>query len=113
MRNPVCRFACRLALMLGRTVGELLRSMTYREWCLWLEFERVEPFGPLADDMRHAQVAAVVWNANRGRAPARGLRDFLLSRTSSGGVSPEEWWEQYAPQLRRAMSERGDAEHGD
>ena len=48
------RFIHRLALHLGRTVGELLDSLSEEELLDWVRYAAVEPFGPLTDYQRSA-----------------------------------------------------------
>lgn len=69
--------------------------MTATEWMWWVAFERVEPFGELAADLRSAQIAALVYNANRGRGRALSARDFLLSHAGRERQDPDAWWAQF------------------
>jgi Protein of unknown function (DUF4035) len=76
-------FLFRLALALGRTVGELLDSISGPELLQWSEYYAVEPFGEMRDDFRSAQVCAILANSNRDRKARPepfALTDFLLFR---------------------------------
>jgi hypothetical protein len=57
----------RLALALGRTVDELLDSISYEELALWGVYYSIEPFGEWRADVRSAQLAALTANINRDR----------------------------------------------
>ena len=52
-----------MALALGRTVAELETNLSSAELSEWLAFYSLEPFGPLQDDFRAGQIAAVTANA--------------------------------------------------
>ena len=54
-----------MALALGRTLGELSRTMSHAELMDWAEYSGVEPFGSHYDDLRAGTVAAAVYNVNR------------------------------------------------
>lgn len=63
-------FLFKLALALGRPVGELLRTMSAPELRLWQAFSRRHPFGDERADWRHA-IAMSFWaNALRGKGKA-------------------------------------------
>jgi hypothetical protein len=71
----------RLALALGKSVSEMLDSMSYEELCDWGLYFQIEPWGEWRDDLRSAQVAAVIANANRDpkrRPEAFQITDFML-----------------------------------
>lgn len=74
-------FLHRLAIRLGRTVGELERSMTTRELTDWMAYYQLEPWCDDRRDMQIAVVAATIANANRGKNQ-RSYRpeDFLVVR---------------------------------
>lgn len=81
----------RLALGLGRTVAELELGMSGREFDDWQEFYAVEPFGSMRDNLHAGQIAAMIYNVNRGkRAPPIQASDFLLiERTASDEASED------------------------
>jgi hypothetical protein len=60
MADPGVRFAFRLALALGCTVRELGKRMDAREYWLWQEFAKVEPFGEPVADQRFGTLAAAI-----------------------------------------------------
>lgn len=72
-------FAHRLALCLGRTVGELFSALTWEEFLDWVAFDMREP---LPDPwLSSATVAAVVANTiPRSSGPAFRARDFIPTR---------------------------------
>jgi hypothetical protein len=52
--------------------------MSAAEFGLWMAFEQLEPFGPLADDYRAGTIAASVVNVNlRKGAQPRVASDFM------------------------------------
>ena len=54
----------RLALALGRTVGELEQTMSINELREWSVFAETEPFGDVRADFRSAMVATVIAKVN-------------------------------------------------
>ena len=68
----------RLALALGKTVGELSEELPDSELLEWMIFYRLEPFGDERADLRAGIVASTVANANRGKR-GRSLKptDFM------------------------------------
>lgn len=56
----------RLALSLGRTVAELERTLSAREFVEWMEVYRIEPFGEEAAFLRSGIVSSTIANCNRG-----------------------------------------------
>jgi hypothetical protein len=77
-----------LALALGATVAELQGRMSYAEYCRWVAFYRVEPWGERRADIRAAEAQALQANIHRNpkkrSAPFKN-REFLY-----------DWW-QAAP----------------
>lgn len=52
--------------------------MSGQEFVDWMAYERLEPFGPLADEFRIGQVCATLANVNRGKdTDAYGAEDFM------------------------------------
>lgn len=71
-------FAFRLALKLGKTVHELLSTISGNELAEWMAYEQIEPFGPLVEDWRAGQVCATVANVQRRQeTPAFKADDFM------------------------------------
>lgn len=63
------------------TVGQLLASMSAREFTEWMAFDSLEPFGDQRADLRAGIVAATVVNSNPWRKKgSRAARpsDFML-----------------------------------
>lgn len=79
---------------MGRTVGELLDSISYPELLEWGEFYGVEPFGEWRADVRTAQIAQTIANVNRdpkSRPEPYQIADFLLFERKPEPVEPEEY----------------------
>lgn len=55
----------KLALRLGKTLGELRQSMSISELRLWMAFDRVSPIGDERNDFHSAQISAAVINAQK------------------------------------------------
>lgn len=67
--------------MLGRTVGELLDSVSYPELMEWVEFLQVDPDPEWRADARSAQICTILANVNRDtkqRPQPYGMQDFML-----------------------------------
>ena len=61
------------------TVAELNSRMSGREFSQWMEFYALEPFGPVRDNLHAGQIAAMLFNANRGKGRRpMSANDFLL-----------------------------------
>ena len=59
------------------TVAELFERMSADEFRDWQEYYQMEPFGPLADDIRFGTIAAMYQNAHRREgSPAVGALDI-------------------------------------
>lgn len=72
-------------MALGRTVDELLDSISYDELLQWGEYYSVEPFGEWPANVRAAQHASIVANINRDpkkRTEPFTLKDFMLFEPS-------------------------------
>lgn len=54
-----------MALALGRTVDELLDSITWEELTQWVQFDALDPIGERRGDIRMAQLCALTANINR------------------------------------------------
>ncbi len=64
-----------LALRLGRTLGELGRTLSASELKMWIEYDRRSPIGDIRGDIQAAQVAAAVFNSRGGKV---SLQDVVL-----------------------------------
>lgn len=57
----------------------MLRSIGWRKFLEWREFERLEPFGEEIASYRAAQIVQAMWNiAVAGRRPGWPIGEFLL-----------------------------------
>lgn len=71
----------KLALAFGRPLSEIQRDMSSREFSEWIAYYNLEPFGSNVEDLRHAQLMALLANANRDakkRKKPYKIDDFLL-----------------------------------
>jgi hypothetical protein len=71
----------RLALALGRSVDELLDSVTYRELTNWAAYYEAEPWGEWRADARTAQITAMLANVNRDpkkQPKPYSVQDFMM-----------------------------------
>src|SRR5437879_9524104 len=95
-RRPERAFYFRLALALGRTVGELLARIDSRELSEWKAYERLYgPLGPSRDDQLMAILAATT-------------RNSFISRESDA-VTPADFMPDWAEASRMAEeAARGD-----
>lgn len=67
--------------MLGRTVRELLDTMSYPELTQWAEFMQIDPEPEWRADVRAAQICSTLANINRDdkkRPEPYGILDFML-----------------------------------
>lgn len=74
-------FIFTLALALGRTVEELLDTVSYEELLRWGELNAISPIGEWRADVRSAQIVAMMANINRDtkRHPEPfQIKEFLL-----------------------------------
>lgn len=81
--------------MMHCTIAEAQARMDSREFCDWLAYDRVDPFGETRADLRAAMIASVIANANRGKSQrAFKVEDFLLD--FSGERKRQDWMEMQA-----------------
>lgn len=66
-----------MALVLGKTVAELRRSMSPRELEYWMAYFKIEPFGPLQESRRFGMLAATVANTTPGIKRHYEAADFF------------------------------------
>lgn len=57
----------KLALRLGRTLGELKQTIGMSELRLWAAYDRISPIGDERGDFQAAQITAATYNAQGGR----------------------------------------------
>ncbi len=93
-RQPERRFLFRLALSLGKTVGELLHDLDKygggpTEFVEWMAYCKVEPFGYDMDNWRMGVVASTIANCTPRGPGAKRLKpaDFAPV-TKAGGDLP-------------------------
>lgn len=80
-----------LALRLGRTVEELLSTLTARELKMWIEYDRISPIGDHRGDVQAALIASSVYQSQGGKA---NLDDLVLrwgAPAEEEVSSLEEW----------------------
>lgn len=72
-------FRFRLALALGRTVGELRDLLDSRELSEWMAFYGAQPFGDVRGDIQAAIIALTVASAAPVSKPTKRLelKDFM------------------------------------
>lgn len=69
--------------------------MDSQEFCDWLAYDRVDPFGESRADLRTALLASIIANVNRGKnQPPFKIEDFLLD--FSGARKVQDWREMQA-----------------
>jgi hypothetical protein len=79
----------RLALALGKTVGELDRTMTVREFQDWRKFEAEQPLPDRLGDLQNALLATVAANIMRSSdSPPATLSDFLILKDRAEAENP-------------------------
>ena len=79
---------------MGRTVDELLDSISYSELISWGAYYRVEPWGEWRADVRSAQIATILANVNRDqkkKPEPYTIKDMMLF-----GTKDEEQQQQVA-----------------
>lgn len=78
--SPERQFRFRLALALGKTLGEI-DAIPYGEYLEWQEFYNIEPFGVAVHDLAQANIVRTLAEINRDskkRGQPYALREFLL-----------------------------------
>ncbi|MEV5030989.1 hypothetical protein MRBLMC3_000143 [Sphingobium sp. LMC3-1-1.1] len=63
MDNPEQIFMCRLAMALGKTLGEIA-AMPVSEFATWCAFYQLEPWGCHVEDQRSAYMLSLFYQAN-------------------------------------------------
>lgn len=89
---------------MGRTVGELLGSITHQEWVEWQVFARTEPIGDTRADIRAAIIAHAVAQTVPRRRGTKGpaLTAFVPDWWKSDEREPGQ--SDPAQMLRAAIS---------
>jgi hypothetical protein len=71
-------FLHRLALGLGKTIGEIEATMGSAELSDWMDYYQIEPFGAWRDNFHSAQISALIYNVNRGKQKPVKTADFMF-----------------------------------
>ncbi|NCG54918.1 phage tail assembly protein T [Serratia fonticola] len=79
----------KLALRLGKTLGELRQSMSVSELRLWMAFDQLSPIGDERNDYHAAQITAAVFNSQRTKDPL-SIRDTLLRWNAEEDAEEED-----------------------
>lgn len=79
----------KLALRLGKTLGELRQSMSISELRLWMAFDRISPIGDERNDCNSAQIAAATLNAQRTKDPL-SIGDMLIRWNEPANTEEED-----------------------
>jgi len=80
-------------LALGRTVRELEITITENELVEWMAFYQIDPFGEWREDLRNAQLCALLAEINRDRKKKSSpykIADFMLFMPPKKKQSAEE-----------------------
>ena len=70
-----------LALALGKSIKELMNSMTEKEYFMWYKYYTERPFGDIRDDYRSALSTQIL--ASPYMKESKPIGDFLLQFGSS------------------------------
>ena len=85
----------RLALALGKTIREI-EALDARELAEWMAYARLEPFGPLQEDFRAGQIAAMVASPYLPKEKRVSAADFFpslkLRRTDEKQAAKDAAW---------------------
>lgn len=69
----------KLALRLGKTLGEMKQSISISELRLWAAYDRINPIGDMRGDVQAAQITAAIYNTQRGpKDQPISLNDVLI-----------------------------------
>lgn len=70
-----------LALRMGRTIGELMETMSSQEFSIWIELFEEDQWGEAREDFRFGMVAATIANyagkVRSDKAPQACAADFM------------------------------------
>lgn len=95
----------KLALRLGRTVPELLRSVSGRELTEWMAFDAIEPIGDTRMDLGFGVVAATVRNSAMVKGQMAVPLDFMPIALAN--KPKPSWAEQLRAKLRGLVRKGG------
>ncbi|QDL33976.1 phage tail assembly protein T [Serratia liquefaciens] len=69
----------KLAIRLGKTLGELKQSISMSELRLWAAYDRISPIGDVRGDIHAAQITAAIYNAQRDpKSQPVDLNDMVI-----------------------------------
>jgi hypothetical protein len=68
----------------------LLESLTAQQWAEWNEFAALEPFGPLADDLRHGMQCAVSAAPHLKKGAKADPTVYMLGRAPERELTPQQ-----------------------
>jgi hypothetical protein len=98
-------FYMQLSLRLGRSVQELLATVSSAELTLWQAFNMREPIGDWRHDLGHGVVASVTANANRAKdAEVFQPIDFM---PLSAKPKVQTWADKLRNTLKNFSSKKG------
>ncbi|MFI8417691.1 phage tail assembly protein T [Serratia sp. NPDC078593] len=94
----------KLALRLGKTLGELKQTISISELRLWAAYDRINPIGDVRGDVHAAQISAAIYNAQRGpKDQPVDLNDLVLKWSAEDEVNDggdtsdlESWFDKMA-----------------
>lgn len=75
------QFLMALALRMGRTLGELQRTLSAGELLMWAEYDRENPIGDVRADIRNAQIVSAIYGSQGVKI---GLDEALLQWSEGG-----------------------------
>ena len=96
-------FAFRLALKLGKTIKELVETISYHEFMLWACYYGIEPWGGHVDGVRLASINSAIYNAGLMTSNPKRLRSkpfkpeqFFIGIPSKASISKKQipWQEK-------------------
>lgn len=76
-------FLFRLALALGKTVGELEASLSQRELMEWVDYYAIDPFGSFRTDIQTGILGTVIAQVIGGNKRARPSHFMPLQRETA------------------------------
>lgn len=77
-------------MAMGRTVEELLLTMSAKELTEWMAFSTLEPFGDERADLRTASIVLAVSSPHLKKGKTLTLKDCMLKFEPKKKQSPED-----------------------
>ncbi|UAN65920.1 DUF4035 domain-containing protein [Serratia sp. JSRIV006] len=87
-----------LALRLGKTLGELQKTMGVSELRLWAAFNKISPIGDERGDYQSAQVSAAIYNSQGVEAD---INKIVLKWSEPEEKSEENEWADMEAQFKK------------